>query len=278
LPGPALAAVAAQPLPSLTESETETDHDSGHTTGVLVAGDETVRFRLRRHATPGRPMVLLVPILAGGEDLMDQVANRLVDRGFDTALCARVGPALKPPQRAAELDDLFRRTVLHQRLLLHWLRHGDAPPEHIFVLGISLGGMVATVLTAVEPTLSGTALVLSGAGIADLVVVSSEPRVQAWRRWRHTEDAVGDDHLRWELGTRMRHEPLRFAGAIATRKVLFVGGIFDTVVPAWHQDLLWEALGRPARLDVPLGHYSAALAIGPILDAAANHFRDATRQ
>ena len=56
----------------------------------------------------------------------------------------------------------------------------------------------------------------SGAGIADLVVVSSEPRVQAWRRWRHTEDAVGDDHLRWELGARMRHEPLRFAGAIAT--------------------------------------------------------------
>jgi pimeloyl-ACP methyl ester carboxylesterase len=248
------------------------DLGDGRSAGTLTAGPEQVHFQLRRHGAGDRPLVLLVPILAGGEDLMDQVANRLQDRGFDTAFCARVGPALKPPQRGPELDELFRRTVLHQRLLLRWLRQDAAPPPRIYVLGISLGGMVATVLTALEPTLAGAALVMTGGGIAELVLVSSEPRVQAWRRWRHTADAVGDDHLRWELAALLRYEPLRFAPAVPTRKVLFVGGTLDTVVPPRHQDLLWEALGRPARLDVPLGHYSAALAIGPILDAAAQHF------
>jgi len=62
------------------------------------------------------------------------------------------------------------------------------------------------------------------------------------------------------------------ASAIATDKVLFVSADFDDVVPQSNQDLLWEALGRPARMNVPLGHYTAVLAIGPILTAAACHF------
>jgi pimeloyl-ACP methyl ester carboxylesterase len=246
----------------------------GRSHGVLQAGGERVRFQLWRQGRD-RPLVLLVPILAGGEDLMDQVANRLQARGYDTAFCARVGPALKAPQRGPELDELFRRTVLHQRLLLRWLRSpppGTTPPPAVFALGMSLGGMVATVLAAQEPELAGTAILMSGGGVADLVVTSSEPRVQAWRRWRHATDGVGDDHLRWELGAYLQHEPLRYAKAVATDKVLLVTGTLDTVVPKWHQDLLWEALGRPARLQVPLGHYSAALAIDAILDAAAQHF------
>lgn len=258
------------------ELESLTDLGEGRSSGVLVGSGETVHFQLRR--VPGsrapQPLVLIVPILAGGEDLMNQVAQRMLDRGFDVAFCARAGSALKAPQRAPELDALFRRTVLHQRLLLAWLRGPDhVPPPALFALGLSIGGMVTTVLAALEPDLTGVAICLSGGDLAGLVLHSSETRVQSWVDWRRREDGVGADHLQWELHQFLHHEPLAFAASVPTAKVLFVGAEFDTVVPRRNQDLLWEGLGRPARLQVPLGHYTAALAIDPILSAVAAHFR-----
>jgi len=258
--------------PRLEELE---DHGDGMTTGRLAGNGEAVRFRLRRYgeaATP-RPLVLLVPILAGGEELMDQVAQGMCAQGFDVAYCARVGSALKKPQRARELDELFRRTVLHQRLLLAWLRGPENPrPPATFALGLSMGGMVTTVLAALEPDLAGIAVCLAGGDLATMVLSSTEDRVQKWVDWRFLTDGIGHDSLQWELEQCLRHEPLAFAACIPTEKVLFVGAQFDTVVPERNQDLLWEALGRPARMQVPFGHYSAALAINTVLAAAAAHF------
>lgn len=246
---------------------------AGETSGTLLAGGERVAFRVRSSApAASRPVVLLVPILAGGEELMDQVGNRLLAAGYDVASCARAGRALRVGDRGPELEALFARTVLHQRLLLRWLRAGDANERPYFVLGISLGGMVAAVLAAQEPDLRGVAICLSGGDLAGLVQVSSERRVQDWRAARHRMDGIGDDHLQWELSTYLRHEPLRFAPTVPTERVLFVSADFDTVVPRRHQDLLWEALGRPARLRVPLGHYSAALLLDGIVAAVIRHF------
>ena len=50
--------------------------------------------------------------------------------------------------------------------------------------------------------------------------------------------------------------------------------MFDDVVRPRYQQLLWEALGRPARMTVPLGHYTSALALGPILNAVSDFFVD----
>lgn len=256
-------------------AEQRTDLGGGSCTGVLTTATDSVRFQLRRCGGAGpRPLVVLLPILAGGDDLLDSVARRMLDHGFDVTWCARAGSALRPPARGPDLDDLFRRTVLHQRILLQWLRRQpDLRPTGWFALGMSMGSMVATVLAAIEPDLDGVAVCLAGGDMADMVLHSTEGRVRRWVDWRRREDGVGDDHLRWELEQYLRHEPLRFAVSVPTAKVLMVSATLDTVVPTRNQDLLWEALGRPARLSVPLGHYTAALAIEPILAAAAAHFR-----
>lgn len=269
---PEIAAPLVVPPPRLVCGDTQ----DGRFVGELEGLGERVHFtlwRTRNRTDGGAPLILLVPILAGGEELMVTVASELLDRGFDVTLCKRVDGALKPPQRGPELERLYHRTVLHQRLLLSWLRHGDNPPSSLCVFGISLGGMVATALAAAEPSVAATAICLSGGDVANLVVVSSENRVQRWRLWRHEFDGVGDDHIRQELQQELRHEPLRAAHAVPTDSVLFVSGSLDTVVPPRHQDLLWEALGRPQRLTVPFGHYSAFLMLPEVVQAAAEHFR-----
>jgi dienelactone hydrolase len=262
--------------PALPDAALAELHERGDDcwNGCLAAGDERVVFQLRAARRGGaRPVVLLVPILAGGAALMEQVALRVHARGFDVAWCERLGGAMKPGQRAHDLDELFRRTVLHQRLLLRWLRDDFAPGNAQFALGMSLGGMVATVVAAQEPTLAGVAVCLSGGDVARLVVHSSESRVRAWRDWRLEHDGIGDDALTQELEQFLTHEPLRFAPAVATGRVLLVEATLDTVVPHRHRQLLWEAFGRPARYSVPFGHYSAALAIDAVIDRAASHFR-----
>lgn len=238
-----------------------------------AAEGEVVEFELWR--TPGerRPLVLLVPILAGGAALMESVGRRLQDRGFDIAFCGRAGAALKPPQRGPELEELFRRTVLHQRLLLAWLRAPEhEPPSATFVLGMSLGGIVATAVAALEPELAGVAICLSGGDLPRLVTASSERRVRAWVDWRRQHDGVGTDELVWELADHLALEPVAMAASVPTGKVLFVTAALDTVIPRANRQILWEALGRPAQFAVPWGHYTAILAIDPIVGAAAAHF------
>lgn len=253
-------------------------HDRGRSTGILLAGPERVRFEVRRagynrDAEGTRPLVLLVPILAGGRELMGLIAGRLVEHDFDVAFCERAGRALTPPQRGADLDELFRRTVLHQRLLLKWLRESDKPPPSIHVLGLSMGGIISTVLAAVDPDVRSVAICLAGSDLASLVLESSEDRVHKWLEWRQKTDGIGVDSLHWELSQYLDYEPSNFAPFVPTEKVLFVSAMWDTVVPRRNQSLLWEGLGRPERLDMPFGHYSAAIAVDRVIGAAASHFR-----
>ncbi|MCR9248611.1 MAG: lysophospholipase [bacterium] len=277
---PASPSVAAAPLecPKLVRLER---HAPARWRGALQGDGEVVTFELWSERErcydrdqKARPLVLLVPMLAGGAALMDFVGDSMYSRGFDVALCNRAGSAMKPGQRGAELQELFRRTVLHQRLMLTWLRRDRDQPQ--FVLGISLGGMVATAVAAQEPAVAGTAICLSGGHLESLIPASREPRVQRWVEWRQQVDGVGLDHVRWELREVLQYEPMALASAVPTAKVLFVSATLDDVVPPRNQDLLWEALGRPSRLFVPFGHYTAALAIAPILSAAASHFRART--
>lgn len=243
--------------------------------GELRCGTEQVRYHLHRCPERARGLVLLVPILAGGEQLMNTVATRLVARGFHVGWCNRVAAALSPPQRGPELESLFRRTVLHQRALLDWLcaRPGfeDLP---VFALGISMGGMVSTVLTAVEPRIRAAAICLAGADLPGIVLDTAEHRVQRWVHWRTATDAIGRSSLQQELERYLTSDPLRLAPYVAADRVLLVSASLDEVVTGPHQDLLWEALGRPRRLSVPFGHYSAALALDAIVASAARFYAD----
>jgi dienelactone hydrolase len=268
---PIAAAAPAVRCPQLVGS---TEDGPGRFRGTLRGAGETVPFVLWRAPGPPRPVVLMVPILARGEALMEAIGQRLFAHGFDVASCERAGEAMLPPQRGEDLQELLRRTVLRQRLVLAWLREGAAePPPARFVLGVSVGGIVATAVAALEPDLDGTALCLAGGDLADLLVHSHETRVRRWVDWRRTTDGIGTDGLHWDLQRHLDLEPVRLAASVDPRRILFVSAQLDDVVPQRHQDLLWEALGRPDRLRLPLGHYSTALALDPVVTAVADHFR-----
>jgi len=241
--------------------------------GELRCGDEQARFHVLLPEGPPRPVVLVLPILAGGDELTRAIARRLVARGFAAVWCERVAAALRPPQRGAELEQLFRRTVVQNRMLLAWLRSCPrVRGSEVCALGVSMGGMVGTVLSAVEPELCAAALVIAGADLPDLVVHSEEGRVRAWLDWRAAVDGLSPSGVEAELRRQLRSDPAALARFIPTDKVFLVAATLDDVIPKRNRTLLWEALGRPRRLEIPLGHYSMAMALDTVLGQVADFF------
>ncbi len=237
--------------------------------GALRAGDERAEFHYLVSAEPAAepvPFVLCLPILAGGRDLMWFVALEFAHRGYAVAWPERVGSALTAEQDTNALEDLFRRTVIHNRMVLAWAkRQPEVDPERTACVGISMGGIVGGVLAALEPDLRGVALCLAGADLGGLLRVSAEPRARRWRAERRAAEGLSGHALADAVRRALRSDPARVAAYVPTDKVLLVGGWLDAVVPPRHQDLLWEALGRPERRMLPLGHYTAALGFWTIM-------------
>lgn len=238
--------------------------------GAVRAGGERATFHLLQPTT-GRPapVVLCLPILAGGAELMWHVAANLARRGFAAMWADRCGPALTAGQRSADLNELFTRTLIQNRMLLAWARRQPHRflPDQRALLGISTGGILGAILLALEPDVRAGALCLAGSDLPDLLLESTETRIVAWRDSRRRRDGVAGTFLRAELARDLLADPAHLAPFVATERVLLVQARLDDVVPVRNQDLLWEGLGRPRRLQLPLlGHYPAALALDAILD------------
>ena len=230
--------------------------------GRLRCGDERPDFHLLLPASGGpAPFVLCLPILAGGRDLMWLVAEYLNSRGFVVAFGERVESAMKPHQDVDALENLFRRSLLHNRAILAWARQQEfASPDQVGVLGISTGGIMAGTLLALEPAVRGGVLILAGGDLPDLLMRSSESRIRAWRAARQAEDGLDTEQLEAALRAGLHSDPARAARYVGTDKVLMVTASWDTVVPARNSDYLWEALGKPERLKLLLlSHYSSIL-------------------
>lgn len=252
------------------------DRDLLHWRGELRSGDETARFHVLCALGAGpRPLVVCLPILAGGGDLMWTVASGIAARGYAAAWVERVAPALRIGESGQQLDTLFRRTLYHNRMLLRWSeRRADLfAPGQRAVLGLSTGGMVGAVFLALEPGLVAGALCLAGADLPSLLLATSESRVVRWRATRATDHGLAGTCLRRELERELTVDPARFGAYVATDRVLLVHAGLDDVVPERNHTLLWESLGRPRDLRLSwLGHYTTALALDAVLDAVAEFY------
>jgi dienelactone hydrolase len=238
--------------------------------GRLTCGDEHPEFHLVLPARTPAPFLLCLPILAGGKKLMQFIAHDMAARGYVVAWGKRVESALKPHQSPSDVETLFRRSIQHNRAVLEWARRQEwVLPGADALLGISTGGILAGTMLAIEPELEAGILILAGGDLPDLLQHSSENRIAKWRAHRRQLEAMTEAGWIARLRRDLHSDPARTAAFVATEKVLMVVAGLDTVVPSRNRELLWEGLGRPARLQLPLfSHYSAILGILPVLAAA----------
>ncbi len=252
------------PLVVVTAGEPQADGPCWRQEGVLEIDSVELRYRywLPGEGAQPAPFVVVLPILSGGEEITERVCVSLARRGIAAGSIERRWRLFKEKETIDELEAKFVGAVRAQRAFLAWVAEREGIDRgRIGCFGISIGGMLATLLAAVEPRLDCAVICLAGGDFGELVVSADEVQLERWVRERRATDGISAAELQEQVRREFEVDPLRLAPAVDPRRVLFVVARWDGVIPRPSREALWHALGEPERVDVPFGHYTSILAL-----------------
>ncbi len=243
-------------------------------------GNDVLRIRLYEPRGPTYGSAVFLPMWKGRErDAEDVIARALAGRGLRIALMPmayqwrRSPPGVRsgtltfsadwPRTRAA-----VAQTAADAHRVARWLRARDPAGGGIGLIGLSLGGFVASAIFAVEPRFSAGVFVLAGGDAADALYGGARD-VRAVREALDARGLTRAD-VRRELATLT---PAALARPERGERVLLVNALFDRVVSPDNARRLREAWGEPAVLELPGDHHGVVVFLDAFLDRADAHLR-----
>ncbi|GEM_PF-1265476 len=264
-------------LPDEVTWRAVSDQNNG---GVLVDevsfGSLTVRLWKPEGNGPF-PAVLLLPSIWGDRTL-EGFAQELVKKGFVCLQMSSQRYFMKLRSLSSmTLDSIaasIQLQVLESAKLVDWLAQQPAvDPERIGVLGISLGAIVASLLTESKERIEAAAYLLGGGNLPEIMISPQGYVKSRIRRRIMQEEGLTEAQFKEEAITALKPvDPLTYAGRLASKRILMVNGRFDRVIPYPNARELWEALGEPDWIVLPAGHYTASLFNGYLRYRVAQHF------
>jgi len=209
-----------------------------------------------------RSAVVVLHILGADFALSRYIAARLADRGV-AALFVKLPYYGERRPRGADRrflsSDIERSTlsmrqgVCDVRRAAAWLAaRPEIDARKLGVTGVSLGGIVASVAAAVDPTLDRAAFVLAGGDLAHILWDTAEGKKYR-AAWIESGRTFADLKVMTDP-----FDPLTYAPRLVGKRVLMIAGNVDEVIPPASARALWEAAGRPPITWYDCGHYSAA--------------------
>lgn len=264
-------------LERLADDETAARVWSGSLVIRLLDDPEPVpvqfEFWQAREAPPRAPAIVITPILGGGRELALSHCRAFTEAGMHAVLVERGTKVLRRSWSIPEVERHLRRAVAARRAVVDWLEaRPDVDPERLGAFGISMGGILTSVLLAVEPRLQSGVVALAGADVPGIIRRSVEGRLVEWRAAKAAELGVGEGAVEGVLRASLVSDPWHVAPFVDPRRVLFVTTRWDDVVPLEHQEMLWRRLGRPLRYDLPAGHYTGIIFLPWLMEQAIDWF------
>lgn len=216
-----------------------------------------------------RPGILVLPILNDLLHLASGTLGRyLASRGF-AALELRSGPSfldrvrVVPDGEGPTCQDVETEMIRDGRRGLDWLSHQrGVDAGRLGIIGISHGAIIGPCVMGADARLRAGVFCMGGADEAMIVARSHEASVRRFRRriMRVHGLTHPEELLRLGRPEDSPTEPMRYAGRVDPHSVLLFKTRLDRAVVPEAQDKLWEALGRPRRITLPLGHIGFGLA------------------
>ncbi len=227
-----------------------------------LAANDRVRVRFYRplRRRPRAALLVLHGLWRRGRQFEDRLCRDLARAGVGAALLAlpfhweRAIPGTPSGAYFLSSDPLwtsaaFRQAVVDARAVLALLRGRGIP---VGVLGMSLGGILAHVLFAVEPV-DFAVTALAGGDTAGIVWES--PLTRPYRR---AMEARGITYAElaalWRAGN-----PLVYASRGRPPRLRMLAARYDGLIPPRFTLALWQALGGPPLDWLPSGHVTAFL-------------------
>jgi len=133
------------------------------------------------------------------------------------------------------------QTVIDNERAIDYVRsRADLDGNRVGLLGMSMGAILGTTVTAVDPRFSSACLVVGG-GRWDLILGRSQHPVAQLLK----DSGITEAKLAERMGD---VDPINFVAHIAPRPILMVNGKSDPIIPKAATEALYEAAQQPKEI------------------------------
>ena len=146
----------------------------------------------------------------------------------------------------------------NRQVLDYLVQRVEVDRDKLGCLGLSLGGIRASMIAGVDERVKCTVMGLAGGSIADITLLSKEKEVKEYIS-ELVEMGISPQTIHAELSEKVVTDPLRLARYADAREILMLTAMFDRIVPRKCCDQLWKCIGKPEIVYLFAGHYSSFL-------------------
>ncbi len=220
------------------------------------------------------PLIIISPILGGGNDVAEMFAAFFARHGFHAAILHREKLKINHDEDLAQIERYLRRTVMRGQQGVDWLlAQPTVDVDRVGTFGISFGGIVNTFLAAMDSRLKYHVIAMAGGNLAHVVADCPENQIKPHLEWYMNKMGMTKKELQSALHHELKTDTLTFAPAIDPSHVLMFIGIFDHVIKRELARNLWKAMGEPEAVYFPFGHYTSVFVMPYIGYKSLKFFR-----
>jgi hypothetical protein len=221
-----------------------------------VFGTENIKIDYYAQRKEGKfPTILVLPISGGIDFSVKGFAKLFASNGFNCAVVHNRHVDLDDTETAEEVENYFRQTVLDSRQILDYLvEREEVDSDRFGCVGLSLGGIRASIVAGVDERLKCTVIGLAGGSIADINLLSDKKEIREYME-ELIEMGISSEIIYAELSDKVITDPLRLAQYVDAREVSRKRFIFCRVIMAHFciyrmpKENLWISLKEDSKPD-----------------------------
>lgn len=225
-----------------------------------VFDNENIKVDFYEQKKTGKfPTILVLPIANGIDFCAKGFARHFASNGLNCAIVHNRDIKIDDIQNVEYVEDYLRQTVLDSRQILDYLVEREKVDSNkLGCLGMSLGGIRASIVSAVDERLKCSVVGLAGGSMTDIAFLSELKEVKRYIRGL-VERGISPETIRTEMSDKIRTDPLKLAEYIDARETLMYIAMFDRVIHRKCGDKLWEVSGKPEAVYIFSGHFTSLL-------------------
>lgn len=236
-----------------------------------AGSDESIEFEYYDVDGDSRtPVIVLLPIFNGQLGIPRYFARYFANQGLSAVVVTRGRDPLTALTAPAET---VQGNLLDYRRVLDWIEEQPELDAHrIGVFGMSLGGMDAVMLAALDHRVQALVVAMAGGDLSYLLAHTNYRRVV--RMIGEIAEEIGTSRaaLVAKLDDDIELDPLAVARYVDAERVLMILTRTDAIVPFEAQQELRTSMGSPESLYLATGHRLSVVFFPKLRNAAFEFF------
>ncbi len=205
------------------------------------------------------PVILLLPILKGKEKVIESFARFFARNGY-AAIVVQRQKSFKSLETLEGVNTILHQAVINHKVVVDWLeKRSEIDNRNIGVLGLSMGGIKAALLSAVDKRIKAGVFVIAAGDIPWVLMHTMENGLVRKRNAHLEKFRMTQEQLLTQLKSDIIFDPKEYAPYINSENTLMVLARFDRIAPISKGLELREKIGRPETVFLPTGHFTAVL-------------------